>query len=321
MSAWPDKGKDDCVERLRDGVSGHLRRAGAARRRNLRNGLLFCSPALLGLAVFTLYPVLASLYYSFCNYPMLKPPVWVGLANYKTLFRDPVFYTSLFNTAYYAIFATPLGIVTAFLLALLLNQKVKGMALFRTMFFVPSIVPMVAASVLWLWLLNPQYGWINVVLHALHLPELKWLADPDQAKPALILMSTWGVGGWMLIYLAGLQDVPKELHEAAEIDGAGPVARAWHVTVPFMSPHLFFTLVMGFIGAAQYFTQAYVMTNGQGGPVDSTRFFSLYLFQNAFQYWKMGYACAMAWILFIVILGFTLLLFKTSARYVYYGGE
>ena len=179
----------------------------------------------------------------------------------------------------------------------------------------------VASAVLWLWLLNPQYGLINMILHALHLPEFRWMADPDQAKPALILMSTWGVGGWMLIYLAGLQDVPRDLHEAAEIDGAGPLARAWHVTVPFMSPHLFFTLVMGFIGAAQYFTQAYVMTNGQGGPVDSTRFFSLYLFQNAFQYWKMGYACAMAWILFVVILGFTLLLFRSSARYVYYGGE
>ena len=293
----------------------------AIERQNLRNGLLFCSPVIIGLLAFTLYPVIMSLYYSFCDYPMLKPPVWVGLANYKTLFHDPIFYTSLYNTVYYAVFATPLGIITAFVLALLLNQKVKGMAIFRTMFFVPSIVPMVAGSVLWLWLLNPQYGLINLIMRAMHLPEFRWLADPAQAKAALIVMSTWGIGGWMLIYLAGLQDVPQDLYEAAEIDGASPLQRMWNVTVPFMSPHIFFTLVMGLIGAMQYFTQAYVMTNGQGGPVDSTRFFSLYLFQNAFQYWKMGYACAMAWILFVVILLFTILLFKSSARYVYYGGE
>ena len=293
----------------------------AIERQNLRNGLLFCSPVIVSLLAFTLYPVIMSLYYSFCDYPMLKPPVWVGMANYKTLFHDPIFYTSLYNTVYYAVFATPLGIITAFILALLLNQKVKGMAIFRTMFFVPSIVPLVAGSVLWLWLLNPQYGLINVILRAMHLPEFQWMADPAQAKAALIVMSTWGIGGWMLIYLAGLQDVPQDLYEAAEIDGATSLQRVWNVTVPFMSPHIFFTLVMGLIGAMQYFTQAYVMTNGQGGPVDSTRFFSLYLFQNAFQYWKMGYACAMAWILFVVILLFTILLFKSSARYVYYGGE
>lgn len=302
-------------------TTGARRRAGAIERRNLRNGLLFCSPAIVGLLGLTLYPVVSSLYYSFCNYPMLKPPVWVGLANYQALFKDPVFYTSLWNTAYYAIFATPLGIVTAFLLALLLNQKVKGMAVFRTMFFVPSIVPLVAGSVLWLWLLNPQYGLINTLLRSIGIEGPGWMADPAWSKPALIIMSTWGVGGWMLIYLAGLQDVPQELYEAAEIDGAGTLQRAVHVTLPFMSPHVFFTVVMGFIGAAQYFTQAYVMTGGTGGPVDSTRFFSLYLFQNAFQYWKMGYACAMAWMLFLMILGFTIVLFRSSARFVYYGGE
>lgn len=293
-------------------------------KQNMRNGVLFCLPTIIGLAGFTLYPVIASLYYSFCNYPMLKPPVWVGLANFKTLFHDPVFYTSLYNTAYYAIFATPIGLAVAFLLALLLNQKVKGMALFRTMFFIPSIVPMVAGSVLWLWLLNPQYGLINTILMAMHVPAKMipgWMADPLWAKPALILMSTWGVGGTMLIYLAGLQDVPTDLYEAADIDGATPIQKMINITIPFMSPHIFFTMVMGFIGSFQYFTQAYVMTGGSGGPVDSTRFFSLYLFQNAFQYWKMGYACSMAWILFIIILLFTLLLFKTSARYIYYGGE
>ena len=299
----------------------HTKTVSRIQRRNLVNGLLFCSPAIVGLVALMLYPVVTSLYYSFCNYPMLKPPVWVGVANYKTLFQDRVFYVSLWNTIYFAVVSTPLGVVVAFLLALMLNQKVKGMAVFRTMFFVPSIVPMVAGSVLWLWLLNPQYGLINMVLGFFGISGPGWMQDPDWSKPALILMSTWGVGGWMLIYLAGLQDVPQELYEAAEIDGAGRLQRVWNVTVPFMSPHIFFTVVMGFIAAAQYFTQAYVMTNGEGGPVDSTRFFALYLFQNAFQYWKMGYACAMAWLLFVFILGFTLMLFKSSARYVYYGGE
>lgn len=293
----------------------------ATERRNLRNGLLFCSPVIVGLLGLTLYPVIASLYYSFCDYSMLKPAWWVGLTNYRILFRDPIFYTALENTAYFALYATPIGMAVAFLLALLLNQKVKGMAIFRTMFFVPSIVPMVAGSVLWLWLLNPQYGLVNTLLSAMHLPSFYGMSDPGTSKKALILMSTWGVGGWMLIYLAGLQNVPTDLYEAAEIDGAGMFARLRHITIPFMSPHLFFTLVMGFIGAAQYFTQAYVMSNGKGGPVDSTTFFSVYLFQNAFQYWKMGYACALAWMLFVMILMFTLLLFKTSARYVYYGGE
>lgn len=290
-------------------------------RQNLRNGLLFCLPVIIGLSVFTVYPVLASLYYSFCNYPMLKPPVWIGLTNYKTLFHDPIFYVSLYNTAYYTIIATPLGLAIAFFLALLLNQKVKGMAIFRTMFFVPSIVPMVAGSVLWLWLLNPQCGLINTILLALHLPTPGWMSDPLWSKPALILMSTWGVGGTMLIYLAGLQDVPVDLYEAAEIDGATPIQKMINVTIPFLSPHIFFTMIMGFIGSFQYFTQAYVMTGGIGGPVDSTNFYTLYLFQNAFKLWKMGYACSMAWILFIIILLFTLLIFKTSARYVYYGGE
>lgn len=300
------------------------RQLSAIQRQNFRNGILFCSPLILGLLFFTVYPMLASLYYSFCNYPMLKPPVWIGLMNYRTLAHDPVFYKSLYNTAYFAVFSTPLGMAVAFLLALLLNQKVKGMALFRVMFFIPSIVPMVAGSVLWIWLLNPEYGLINTILMALHIPSHLipgWMADPAWSKPALILMSAWGVGGWMLIYLAGLQDVPQDLYEAADLDGANAAQKMWSVTVPFLSPHLFFTLVMGFIGAAQYFTQAYVMTSGTGGPVDSTRFLAIYLFQNAFQYWKMGYACAMAWIMFLIILACTLLIFKSSARHIYYGGE
>lgn len=312
-------------------------------RTNTRNGLLFVLPTLIGMAVFTAYPVVALLYYSFCRYTALKPPTWVGLANYKMLLHDQLFLESLYNTAFYTAWAVPLGIIVAFSLAVLLNAKVKGLAFFRTIFYVPSIVPVVASSVLWLWVLNPDYGLINNALQWLHLPTSGWMAQPDNikpgllvlftnpveflqnlslgAKPALIVMSTWGVGGSMVIYLAGLQDVPQELYEAASIDGASPWQKTRHITVPFMTPYIFFTGIMGIIGSVQYFTQAWVMTGGSGGPANSTMFFAMYLFQNAFQMFKMGYACAMSWLLFILILGITLIIFKSSARFIYYGGK
>jgi multiple sugar transport system permease protein len=312
---------------------------GDIQRANMRNGLAFAAPALVGLLTLTAYPIIAAIYYSFCNYTALKPPVWVGGTNYVRLAHDALFYKSLGNTAFFAVLSVPLGVLVAFFLALLLNMRVPGRTFFRTVFYIPSIVPVVAGSVLWLWLLNPQYGLINYALAGLDsglrwldgllawahirvplgVGQPGWLADPAWAKPALVLMSTWGVGGWVVIYLAGLQDVPKELYEAAEIDGASAWDRVRHITVPFMSPHIFFTVVMGLIGASQYFSQAWVMTGGTGSPANSTLFYSMYLFQNAFQYFKMGYACAMAWVLFILILLATLLIFKTSARHVYYG--
>ena len=269
------------------------------------------------------YPIVASLVYSFCRYSVLRPPKFVGVGNYTHLAHDELFWKSLLNTGYYGIVAVPMGIVVALGLAILLNTRLKGLALYRTFFYVPSIVPMVASSVLWLWLFNPQSGAINAVLRPmlqfLHLGEPPgWLADPAWSKPAIILWSVWGVGGAVVIYLAGLQDVPQELYEAAEVDGASAWHRLWKITVPFMSPHLLFTFIMGLIGAFQFFTPAYVMTNGQGGPVDSTLFYSLYLFQVAFFDFKMGYACAMAWILFLLILAATVLIFRTSARHVYY---
>lgn len=278
-------------------------------------------PALIGLALFTVYPVISLIYYSFCRYSALKPPVWIGVANYQTLIHDQLFRESLYNTAYYTVMAVPLGIIVAFFLAVLLNAKVKGLAVFRTIFYLPSIVPVVASSVLWLWILNPDYGLINLLLGKFGIAGPGWLADPNWSKPALVLMSTWGVGGTTVIYLAGLQDVPQELYEAAEIDGASGWAKTRHITLPFMSPYIFFTGVMGIIGSTQYFTQAWVMTGGTGGPANSTMFFAMYLFQNAFQMFKMGYACAMAWLLFIVILVATLLIFKSSAKHVYYGGK
>lgn len=295
------------------------------RRRRARErqwtGMAFAAPAILGLLWFTAFPVLASLYYSFCSYRVLTPPRWIGGANYAHLVEDPLFYTSLWNTAYHAFFAVPLGIVLALSLALLLNTKVRGLAVYRTCFYVPSVVPIVASAVLWVWLLSPQQGAVNDLLRHLGVANPPgWFQDPDWSKPAIILWSLWNVGGAMVIYLAALQDVPSELHEAASLDGA----RRWdcfrHVTVPFISPQLLFTLVMGLIGAFQFFTPAMVMTNGSGGPVDSTTYYSLYLFNKAFSDFKMGYACAMAWVLLLVVLAATGIVMKSSARFVYYQG-
>ncbi len=302
------------------------RPASANERRQLWAGLAFCSPVLVGLLAFTAYPILASLYYSFTRYSVMKPPVWIGTANYAHLAHDELFWKSLANTAYYAVIAVPVGIVVALALALLLNLKVRGQALYRTFFFVPSIVPLVASSVLWIWLFNPQNGAINALLRplmgSLGLGEPPgWFADPVWSKPAIILWSLWGVGGSMVIFLAALQDVPRELHEAAQVDGARSWHRLRHITLPFISPQILFVAIMGLIGAFQFFTPAYVMTQGTGGPVDSTLFYSLYLFNVAFADFKMGYACALAWILFLLILACTALLFRSSARLVYYAGE
>jgi multiple sugar transport system permease protein len=283
-------------------------------------GLLFSSPAIIGLAAVMAYPVAASLYYSFCNYSVLKPPTWVGMANYERLLTDELFWTSLWNTLYFAAFSVPLGIIVAFLLALLLNVKVRGMTVYRTIFYIPSIVPMVASSVLWIWLFNPQYGAVNALLR--HVPGISdppgWLSDPAWAKPTIILWSIWGVGNTVVIFLAGLQGVPQALYEAAEVDGASPWQRTLSITVPYMTPYLFFALVMGLIGSFQFFTPAMVMTNGTGGPADSTMFYALNLFHRAFSDFKMGYACAMAWVLFILVVIATLVVVKSSARYVYY---
>jgi multiple sugar transport system permease protein len=300
------------------------------RAKEWRAGLLFISPLVVGFTLFTIYPVLASLYYSFCDFDILSPAQPVGAANYCELIRDERFRHSLYNTLVFTVFQVPVTMLTALILAFLLNMKLKGQALYRTIFFLPSIVPLVASSVLWLWLLNPDYGLLNTLLapllagiNAVAGTAFKppgWLVDENYTKAALILMSTWGVGGSMILYLAALGDVPVTLYEAAELDGAGPWRRAWHITLPMISPVLLFTLVMGLISTFQYFSQAWIMTpNGQ--PGDATLFYALYLFYNAFLYLRMGYASAQAWILFLVIVAATILVFRITRRFVYYGGE
>jgi multiple sugar transport system permease protein len=283
-------------------------------RRSL-TGIGFVLPWLIGLATFTLYPVIASLYYSFCDYSVLESPVWIGGDNYARLIHDRNFWISLENTLIYAGFSIPVGMVVALCLALLLNCRVGGTAVFRTIFYLPSIVPVIASSMLWLWILNPSYGLINQTIgpicHLFGTNPPGWLADPAWAKPALILMSAWGVGNSMIIYLAGLQDVPEALYEAAEIDGASKWQQFWHVTLPMLMPVVYFNLVMGIIGALQTFTQIFVMTGGtDGAPAQSTLMYAPYLFATAFFDLRMGYASALAWVLFCIIAALTLLATK-----------
>jgi multiple sugar transport system permease protein len=292
-------------------------------RRNLINGLLFASPWILGFLVFTLYPLIASLYYSFCAYSGLNKPVWIGLENYRTLFTDePLFTKSLWNTMYMVVVGLPLNLVASLGLALLLNQAVRGISIYRTIYYLPSLVPAVASAILWMWLLSPEIGLVNTVLgpvfRLFDAAPPAWLGDPKWSKPAFVLMGVWGAGGGVIIYLAGLKDVPTSLYEAAELDGASPWRRFLAVTLPMISPIIFFNVVMGIIGSFQYFTQAYVMT--QGGPQDSTLFYALNLFNAAFIDWRMGYASAMAWVLFAITLACTLVVMRSGSRWVYYGG-
>ena len=288
-------------------------------RREQRLGLLFTAPWIVGFLLFTAWPLASSLWLSFTDYRVLSPPRWVGLQNYRDLLADTEdFWPSLANTAYLFL-ELPLALALGLAIALLLNQKLRGMTFYRAVYYLPSVVPTVATAMLWLWLLNPEFGLVNAALRAVHLPAPSWLSSPEFAKPAIILMDLWGVGGGIVLYLAALQGVPAELHEAAALDGAGPFQRLKHVTLPSISPVIFFNLIMGVIGTFQYFTQTWIMT--RGGPDKATLFYALHLYRNAFEYFKMGTACAMAWILFAITLVATLIVFKSSARWVYYEGE
>lgn len=294
-------------------------------RRNLRLGMAFTGLWVVGFGLFLAYPVAASLFYSFCDYSILQKPVWTGLENYRQLWQDDVFWRSLRNTLFFAGFSVPLGTLVSLSMALLLNIETRGRAFFRTIFYLPSIVPVVASSMLWLWIFNGQFGVLNWLLRPLFaiwggMPPA-WLGDPAWAKPALVMMSLWGVGNSMVIYLAGLQDVPKELYESASIDGANVWRRLWHVTLPMISPVIYFNVIMGIIGSLQVFGVPYIMFGNGAGPNRSAMFYATYIFENAFRYNQMGYASAMAWILFLIILALTWVATKASRRHIYYAGE
>ncbi len=300
-------------------IARRRQRMSAARRRDLFDGLLFASPLILGVLFFWLGPMLYSLYLVVHDWNMIRPPRYVGLRNFERLFSDSLVSKSLANTAFFTFIGVPLQLTVAFLLALMLNQGIRGRSIYRTLFYLPAITPAVASAVVWAQILNPQFGVLNEVLGWFGIGPIKWLFDETYAKPALILMSLWFVGPQMIIFLAGLQGVPQTLLEAAEIDGANVWRRFWHVTVPIVSPVILFNLIIGIIGSFQVFTSAFVMTGG--GPRDSTLFLVLYIYRNAFQYFRMGYAATLSWVLFVIIMIFTALQFLLANRWVYYTGK
>lgn len=295
-------------------------------RRHLIHGLLFISPWIVGVCLFIAYPIGASFYYSFTNTSMLGGGSWVGWQNYVTLLTaDPLFWKSLGNTMFFAALSVPLTLLLSLSLAVLLSARLREVNLYRTILYLPTLMPAVAVALLWLWMLNPDNGFVNAAIGALGLPTPGWLTDPSWAKPALVLVSLWTIGSPLVIYLAGIKDIPEEVMEAAALDGASRWQRVRHITVPLVTPMTFFNLIIGLIGAFQYFTIPFIMTvnspTGLGSPLDSTLFYSVYLYSKAFRDVQAGYASAMAWLLFLIIMGLTVALFRSSARWVYYAGH
>lgn len=294
---------------------GRLMPRTLAARRTV-TGYLFIAPFILGFILWFLIPALTAVWLTLTDWNLISPPQFVGTKNITRLFDDKLFWHSLKVTTNFTLIAVPLGLVLGFILALLMNSKVRGISFFRTIYYLPSIVPAVASAVLWAWILNTEFGLLNSVLRWFGLPKVAWLQDPEWALPALILMSLWAVGGSMVIYLAGLQGIPEVLYEAAKIDGAGRWAQLLNVTIPLMSPIIFFNLIIGIIGSFQVFTAGYLITNG--GPQNATLFYVLYLYRNGFQYLDMGYAAALAWVLFLIIMVLTLVVFRFVGRVVHY---
>ena len=307
-------------------------------RRQLITGFLMVSPWLIGFFALTVYPFLASFYWSFCRYDLLSEPKWVGTGNYQRLATELVnggtFAQALGNTAYFAVGSVTLSVVFGVALAVMLSWQVRGRVVYRTLCYLPAVVPTVAAAVLWIWLLDPQQGLVNAVFERIHLPGQGWFqstsaaawpaAWPDDhagrifgSKDGLLLMSLWGLGNLLVIYLAAIADIPQQLYEAAELDGAGRARQFWHVTLPMLTPVIFFNVVMGLIQSVQAFTQIYIVSDGQGDPAGSTLTLSLHLFLTAFKDLDMGYASAMAWVLFVLVMLVTIWLFRTSKHWVH----
>lgn len=282
-------------------------------------GILCVAPAVLGFFLWQLGPILGSLFIAFTDWTVASSPHWIGAQNFQRMFfRDELFLKSLSVTAIYALVSVPLSMLFAFGLALLLNQKLQGRSIFRTIFYLPSTVPAIASSVLWLWLFNPEFGLLNAILSTFGIPKQQWIFDEGTVLPSLILMNLWGVGPMMIIFLAGLQGIPKHLYEAVEVDGGRAIHKLWHITIPMLTPTILFNLILSIIDTLQAFTQPYVMT--QGGPNNGSLLYVLYLYRKAFQEYEMGYAAALAWILFLIIAVISFLVLRTSRRWVYYEG-
>lgn len=286
----------------------------AIKRNETMLGLIFVAPWLIGFLAFTLVPIFSSLYYSLCNYSVIKAPVFIGLDNYTNLFKDKVFLKALSNTSFMIFFGVIITTFFALLISILLNNKnMRHAAYFRVMFYIPTLVPLVITCLLWVWILQNDTGIINTVLRFVGISKPPaWLSSPTWAKPALIIMMVWGCGNAIIIYLAGLQDIPETLYESAEIDGANFLKKSLHITLPMLSPIILFNVVTLVINVFQQFAEALIMT--EGGPDSATMFYALYLYQNAFQYFKMGYASAMSWIMLIIALGIIFILFRMLNR-------
>jgi len=295
-----------------------LRRTASSslRRREAIAGYLFLAPFIAGVIIWQAIPLLMSLYYSFTDYEVLTPPEWVGLKNYERMINDKLFWTSLINTIWYTIMSVTIFMVFALGGALLLNAKVRGIRIFRVVVYLPSQLPVVASAFIFLWIFQPDFGIANHLLNLIGVEPQKWLFDPILAKPTLAIMGIWGIGTGIIIFLAGLQSVPESLYDAAKVDGAGNVRQFWHVTLPLISPVLLFNLVISIIASFQVFDLAYLMT--KGGPGTETLFYVLYIFRNAFELFKMGYASALAWVFFLIVLALTFLNFRLSRRWVHY---
>ncbi len=290
-------------------------------RREAIEGLLYISPFLLGFLIFTAYPMVASLYLSFTKYNIITPPVWIGLENYQeAFFQDEQFWNSLRRTGYFALLNVTLGVLGSLGAALLLNQGFAGTTVFRTFFFLPSITPIIASALLWVWIYQPSIGVLNYLLGLVGIKGPPWLQSGTWAIPSVAIIALWGAigGSRMIIFLAALQGVPQEMYEAAEIDGAGTWRKFWHITLPLISPTMFFNVVLTIIGSLSVFSLAYIATGG--GPNYATYFYVYHLFKNAFDFSRMGYASAMAWVFFLIVLVLTLIQFRLSSRWVFYAG-
>jgi len=296
---------------------------GSQQGREARAGLLFILPWLLFLLIFTTYPVLGTLFLSLTNFNVVETPQWVGLENFQRMFsEDPAFWTAVKNSTYYAALSVPLRLVLALVLALILNLGVRGISIYRVIFYLPALVPPVAAVIIFMLMFNLDTGPINIFLRALGIPPPDWLRDPAWSKPALIILSLWPLGVETLIFLAGLKEIPQDLLDAAAVDGAGPWQRLWSVTLPLLSPVILFNLVTGVIYSFQVFAQALVIGDTQGRPLESTLMYMVLIYRNAFRYFAMGYASAQAIVLFAVVALLTLLIFRSARRWVFYeGGE
>lgn len=292
-------------------------------RNEIRWGLLFLSPWILGFFVFTLLPTLASLVFSFTNYNPIHPEqtAFVGLSNYARLFTDPFFRQAVGVTFRFVLISIPFALIVPLGLALLINsERLVGRNAYRALFFLPSMIPLVVNVMVWRGIMNSESGWLNKALAVLGIAGPNWFQDERWVLPALTLMGVWGVGNAMIIMLAGLQNVPTELYDAAKVDGATGWQKFWNITIPMISPIIFYNLVLALIGSFQYFTQAYIVSNGRGDPNGSTMFFNLYLYRTAFNFLDMGYGATLAWVMFVFVLLVTILLFRSQARWVFYAG-